>query len=261
MLSARASPAPQASDATQSASICGSLDNARMVVSSLREVGLSYTVGNSLDGRKAGKIGRSAMQCRRVDRRLFLGAGAATLIGAAGTARAQAQAPQAAGEGAPALKPTARVVDFVAGFNLKAVPALAIERAPLAFIDTVGVMLAGSRSEPAAIVLELVRAEGTAPAASIVGQSLGSSPQLAALANGVASHALDFDFTYTQGQLLAPVIPALLPLAESTGATPGETLAAFLVGFEVCSRLSRANPNHNGRRAWPGTGTTRTIGP
>ena len=86
------------------------------------------------------------MQCRRVDRRLFLGAGALTLIGAAGASRAQAQAPQAAGVGGTALKPTARVVDFVAGFDLKAVPALAIERARLAFIDTVGVMLAGSRS-------------------------------------------------------------------------------------------------------------------
>src|SRR5437762_1767070 len=75
-----------------------------------------------------------------------------------------------------------------------------------------------------------------------------------------AAHALDFDLTDTQGQLLAPVIPALLPLAESTGATPKETLAAFIVGFEVCSRLSRANPNHNGGGAWHGTGTIGTIG-
>ena len=76
----------------------------------------------------------------------------------------------------------------------------------------------------------------------------------------MASHALDFDFTYTQGQLLAPTIPALLPLAESTGATPAETLAAFITGFEVVSRLSRANPNHNGGGLWHGTGTIGTIG-
>ena len=152
------------------------------------------------------------------------------------------------------------MVDFIAGFDLKQAPALAVERARTAFIDTVGVMLAGSRSEPAGIVLELVRAEGAKPAVSIVGQSLRSSPQLAALANGVASHALDFDFTYMQGQLVAPIIPALLPLAESTGATPAETLAAFMVGFEVASRLSRANPNHNGGGAWHATGTIGTIG-
>ena len=51
-----------------------------------------------------------------------------------------------------------------------------------------------------------------------------------------------------QGQLIAPVIPALLPLAEQTGATPAEVLAAFIVGFEVCSRLSRANPDAQRRR-------------
>jgi 2-methylcitrate dehydratase PrpD len=92
-----------------------------------------------------------------------------------------------------------------------------------------------------------------------VGQSQRSSPQLAALANGVASHALDFDFTYMQGQLVAPVIPALLPLAEATGATPAEVLAAFIVGFEVCSRLSRANPTHNGAGSWHGTSTIGAI--
>ena len=62
-----------------------------------------------------------------------------------------------------------------------------------------------------------------------------------------------------QGQLVAPLIPALLPLAESTGATPAEMLAAFMVGFEVASRLSRANPNHNGGGAWHATGTIGTI--
>jgi 2-methylcitrate dehydratase PrpD len=134
-----------------------------------------------------------------------------------------------------------------------------VDRARVAFIDTVGVMLAGSRTEPAAIVLEMVKAEGAAPAVSIVGQSLRTSPQLAALANGVASHALDFDLTYTQGQLVASLIPALLPLAESTGATPAETLAAFIAGFEVVSRLSRANPDHNGGGSWHGTGTIGAI--
>ena len=192
-----------------------------------------------------------------LDRRLFLAASAVTLLGASTAALAQQPPKAREGEGG---KPTALVADFIAGFNLAQAPALAVEHGRTAFIDTVGVMLAGSRSEPAEIVLEMVRAEGAKPAVSIVGQSVRSSPQLAALANGVASHALDFDFTYTQGQLLAPVIPALLPLAESLNATPAETLAAFIVGFEVVSRLSRANPDHNGGGSWHGTGTIGTIG-
>jgi 2-methylcitrate dehydratase PrpD len=194
-----------------------------------------------------------------VDRRSFLGGSAVALAGLAGTAQAQEAKPGAAKAG-EAAKPTQQLTAFIAGFDLKQAPALAVERARTAFIDTMGVTLAGSRSEPAALVLEMVKLEGAAPRASIIGQSLRTSPQLAALANGVASHALDFDFTYTQGQLVAPVIPALLPLAESTGATPAQTLAAFIAGFEVVSRLSRANPNHNGGGSWHGTGTIGTIG-
>src|SRR5262249_54075252 len=124
-----------------------------------------------------------------------------------------------------------------------------------AFIDTVGVMLAGTRSEPAALVLEMVKAEGAAPAVSVGGQSARTSPPLAALAHRVAAPALGLALTPTQGPPTASLIPALLPLAESTGATPAETLAAYIAGFEVISRLSRANPDHNGGGSWHGTGT------
>jgi hypothetical protein len=181
-------------------------------------------------------------QTTSIDRRSFLTASALTVLSASTAARAQQE--KAVAATAAAAKPTQLLTDFIAGFELKQAPPLALEHARTAFIDTTGVTLAGSRSEPAAIVLEMVRAEGASPAVSIVGQSLRTSPQLAALANGVASHALDFDFTYMQGQLLAPVIPALLPLAESTGASPAETLAAFIVGFEVCSRLLARHRHH-----------------
>jgi 2-methylcitrate dehydratase PrpD len=188
-----------------------------------------------------------------LDRRLLLGAAAGAVFGARVPALAQSAPPAG-----PAL--SERIARFVTGFDLAAASPAAIAQARTAFIDTMGVTLAGSRSEPAKLICEMVQAEGAAPAVAVVGQSFRTSPQLAALANGVASHALDFDFTYGQGQLVAPVIPALLPLAEQTGATPAELLAAFIVGFEVVSRLSRANPNHNGGGLWHGTSTIGTIG-
>jgi 2-methylcitrate dehydratase PrpD len=190
----------------------------------------------------------------RLDRRVFLGGSAAAMLALPNRGSAQTMSSTGSRK---AL--SAELAEFIVGFELKSAPALAVERARLAFIDTLGVMLAGSHTEPAEIVAAMVKAEGAAPAVSVAGQAFRSSPQLAALANGVALHALDFDFTYTQGQLMAPVIPALLPLAEQAGASQAELLAAFLVGFEVCSRLSRANPNHNGGGAWHGTGTIGTI--
>ena len=188
-----------------------------------------------------------------LDRRRFLVGSAAALAGGTSAARAQAVPPKES----PRL--SARIAEFAVGFDLGKAPPLAIERARTAFVDTVGVTLAGSTEKVAEIVRDMVRAEAAGPVASVIGASFKTSPQLAALANGVASHALDFDFTYTQGQLMAPVIPALLPLAEATGATPAEVMAAFIVGFEVCSRLSRANPTHNGAGSWHGTSTIGTI--
>src|SRR5437867_291534 len=186
-----------------------------------------------------------------LDRRVFL-AGAAAIVLAPSVGRGQA--------GGSRESLSELIARFATGFELAAVPPLAVERARLAFIDTLGVMLAGSQERAASIVRDMVQLEGAKPAATVVGTALRTSPQLAALANGVASHALDFDLTYTQGQLTAPLVPALLPLAESTGVTPAEVVAAFIVGFEVVSRLSRANPNHNGGGAWHGTGTIGTIG-
>lgn len=142
------------------------------------------------------------------------------------------------------------VAAFVSELDLKTVPPVAIERARLAFVDTVGVMLAGSQLPASAIVCEMVQSEGAAPAVSMVGRSLLTSPQLAALANGVASHAMDFDLSYLMGQPVASLIPALLPVAEQVGASSGELIAAFIVGFEIASRLARANPAHSSVGGW-----------
>ena len=74
------------------------------------------------------------------------------------------------------------VAEFVTGFDLKNVPQPVIDRARAMFIDTVGVMLAGSHEEALPhLIVEMVKAEGSAPQASIVQESLRASPQLAAL--------------------------------------------------------------------------------
>ena len=95
------------------------------------------------------------------------------------------------------------IADYVAGFDLKRVPPPVVDRARIVFIDTIGVMLAGSHEEVSHLVVDMVKAEGCAPQATIVGQPLRASPQLAALANGVASHAMDYDFTFMRAQAIA----------------------------------------------------------
>src|SRR4029077_20399033 len=181
-----------------------------------------------------------------IDRRLFLGAvGALTLLGQPALAQGgKSEAKPDAKADALAKRLSDTIADFVVGFDPKSLPPLAIERARLAFIDTLAVMLAGSREEGSEIVCEMIRQEGAAPKVSVIGQSFRTSPQLAALANGVAAHIMDYDFSSMHRQPTSPIIPALLPLAESTGATPAEVMAAFLIGFELCIRLSQLGPQH-----------------
>jgi 2-methylcitrate dehydratase PrpD len=152
------------------------------------------------------------------------------------------------------------IADFVIGFDLNTAPPLALEWARLAFIDTLAVMIAGSRERGTEIVSDMVRLEGVpAMPVSVVGQSFHTSPQLAALANGVAAHIMDYDLSSLLGQPTSPIIPALLPLAESIGATPGEVTAAFIVGFEVAMRFARSAPEQSSVAGWHAVGTIGTI--
>lgn len=199
-----------------------------------------------------------------IDRRsLLLGASASPVLAmpvlaqqSTGDAKPLEAKPPA---GIPAKRLSEVIADFVTGFDLKAAPQELIDRARVAITDTVGVMLAGSRQEVSQILCDMVRAEGSAPAASIVGQSLRASAQLAALANGVAAHAMDYDFTYVAGQAASAVLPAVLPLAETKGASPAETVAAFIIGCEVAARVARANFLASSVGGWHTTGTVGAV--
>ena len=105
----------------------------------------------------------------------LLGGGALAVLGMTGDCawrrkhRAASEAPKAKGKAAAnAVRVSQAIADFVTGFDLKNVPQPVIDRARAVFIDTVGVMLAGSHEEAAHLIVAMVKAEGAAPQASIV---------------------------------------------------------------------------------------------
>ena len=181
-------------------------------------------------------------------RRLFMAAGASSF---AAPAIAQTVARK---------RPLAEMIaDYAVSYDFSNAPAAVVEAARVAFIDTLGVMLAGSHEEVAHIAAEMARDEQSAPLAGVVGRDFRASPQLAALANGVAAHAMDYDFSYASGQAVSAVIPALLPLAEARGSSPRDVLAAFVVGCEVAARLVRASPQISAKGGWHATGMVGNI--
>ena len=83
-----------------------------------------------------------------------------------------------------------RFGDFVANC---AVPPAARRAARDAILDTVGVALAGSVEPAARMVRSLADEEGGAPRCGVLGAPARTGAGWAALANGTAAHALDFD--------------------------------------------------------------------
>lgn len=140
-------------------------------------------------------------------------------------------------------------------------PAAARARAAAAFLDTIGVTLAGV-SEPASrIVREQVSIEG-GNACTVIGTNHRTGVSAAALANGTAAHALDFDDMcfVSLAHPSAPLVAALLAAGEVAGATGVTLLDAYVAGFEVETRLGQAlNPRHY-QRGWHCTSTLGAVG-
>src|ERR1051325_564065 len=65
-------------------------------------------------------------------------------------------------------RPAQASAGFIASFDLKSAPPVVIDRARVAFVDTVGVMLAGSQHRPTDLICDIIKAEGSAPAATVV---------------------------------------------------------------------------------------------
>ena len=97
-------------------------------------------------------------------------------------------------------------------------PALAKGRAVDAIVDTIACMVAGAGDEGAAGVRRGV-ASWHSGGATVFGATTGAAIPFAALANGMAAHALDFDDNFLPGSTHASavLVPALLALAETSG--------------------------------------------
>jgi len=127
-------------------------------------------------------------------------------------------------------------------------------------LDWFGCALAGSQ-EPLSAILRAEFGGQTGPC-SVVGTDLRCSPGAAALRNGAASHALDYDDAHSAvgGHPTVPVFPAALAQAEELGASGEALLAAFVVGVEVESRIGALVGSEPYRRGWHSTSTLGVHG-
>ena len=158
------------------------------------------------------------------------------------------------------MEVTAILAKFTTDLHYEKIPRKAVETAKIALRDCLGVALAGSREEDARIAAEIARQERAREETSVIGQGFRTSALNAALANGTAAHALDFDHSFTiMGQPTAPVAPATFALGETLGASGRQVIEAYVAGFEVTAKLvhSLRDSAHDG---WHAPSTLGSFG-
>jgi MmgE/PrpD N-terminal domain len=150
---------------------------------------------------------------------------------------------------------------LIAGATYETLPDDAQHWARVAILDTVGCTLAGA-SEPCARIVERVATAGATTGQCLVfGTDHRVAALDAALINGTAAHALDFDDCSNTlgGHPSAPILPALFALAE-TRAVDGRDFIAAYVARETKTRVARGINFHHYEKGWHATATIGVFG-
>jgi 2-methylcitrate dehydratase PrpD len=135
------------------------------------------------------------------------------------------------------------------------------EAAGRAVMDTVACMIAGSAHDSSRAVRRACLNLGDG-SSTLVGSARKLSAPWAALVNGTAAHALDFDDNHdpSKSHASAVLVPALFALGDQQDSGGAALLDAYVVGIEVLTRTGQGlNPYHRSR-GWHGTATVGTIG-
>lgn len=147
---------------------------------------------------------------------------------------------------------TRQLGEFVASMATRNIPAEAFEVAKLGFTDCIGTMLAGGVEDAPRIVRDVLKAPGGA-SSLLLSEASAPAPE-AALINGVAAHALDYDDVALRGHPSTVIVPAILAEADEQGSSGADCLRAFIAGYEVWAEIALRDPDQHHMKGWHPTG-------
>ena len=160
------------------------------------------------------------------------------------------------------MEVTKGLSEYIVNLKFLDLPKDVVEGAKLCFLDWLGVTLSGSKEPLTNILVAVAEEQGGKPQATLIGRNKKASLLQAALINGGASHALDFDDVHLGmiGHPSAPVFPAILALGEWKKFSGEQFIAAFIAGFEAECRVSSIVYPEHYQCGWHATGTLGHFG-
>ncbi|MDF1733999.1 MAG: MmgE/PrpD family protein [Minwuia sp.] len=157
---------------------------------------------------------------------------------------------------------TATLAAQAAGLHLDDIDDDARAVARQCLLDWFAVTIAGADEPCVALLTAEAADQGGNPQATLVGHGLRLSTRQAALVNGTASHAHDYDDVNMtlSGHATVAVAGGLLALAEKLDASGADVLTAFVAGYETACRVGAlVMPGHYAM-GFHSTATAGTFG-
>ena len=152
---------------------------------------------------------------------------------------------------------TETLARWIAAATYDQIPPAAIEQAKKSILDYIGTATYGTTSKLGKIMLEFTREQGGNPQARVIGTNIRTASAQAAFANGTIGHSEDFDDLGGCGGHPATVLtPTVLALADEMHLSGRDVLTAWVVGYELGTRLSA---NNHTDRDWHPTAIYGTM--
>ncbi len=157
---------------------------------------------------------------------------------------------------------TTQAGDWVANLDADDIPARAYDFARHAILDCIGCAIAGQGEPAMEIMREEFAGNASAGASTLIASGRSTSLHNAALINGTAAHALDYDDVHFRlhGHPTTCIAPATLALGEFLGASGRDILTAFIIGTEVGCALGEMCDDGHYEAGFHATGTMGTFG-
>src|SRR5262245_30570331 len=186
---------------------------------------------------------RTPKSSPHIERRRFLQAAAVGLAAGAPTLAANAQ--DAIGRRSTGASDQAslgeRLARYATGLRYDDLPDDVIRLAKRAILDTVGCAFGGYAAGPSRIAVKLASETRTDNGATVFFDGIGTSPDLAAFANGVMIRYLDFNDSFVSDTKGAghpsDIIAALLAAAELKQRSGRDFVTATVLGYEVFCKI------------------------
>jgi 2-methylcitrate dehydratase PrpD len=136
------------------------------------------------------------------------------------------------------------IIQQFADFALKAkfddLPTDIVLDTKMILMDAIGCALVATQTDKGKVNLSLAKRFGGPPEASVIGSSYKVALSTATLVNGELMFTPEYISMIASGNEPSYVLPAILSMAESIGASGKEWILSTAIGLEISTRLARA---------------------